>query len=80
MAAIERLQQVGLLRLGRQARRRAAALDVDHRWLGFMDSGLPEGDPLPPLPWGCFALQPLERAAAPLVRLVRRFRPHVILT
>jgi mycothiol S-conjugate amidase len=58
----------------------AAALDVDHRWLGFMDSGLPEGDPLPPLPWGCFALQPLERAAAPLVRLVRRFRPHVILT
>jgi mycothiol S-conjugate amidase len=58
----------------------ATALDVHHRWLGFMDSGLPEGDPLPPLPWGCFALQPLERAAAPLVRLVRRFRPHVILT
>ena len=60
--------------------RAAATLDVQHRWLGFMDSGLPEGDPLPPLPWGCFALQPLERAAAPLVRLVRRFRPHVILT
>ncbi|MFI7481109.1 mycothiol conjugate amidase Mca [Kocuria sp. M1R5S2] len=60
--------------------RAAAALDVRHRWLGFMDSGLPEGDPLPPLPWGCFALQPLERAAAPLVRLVREFRPHVILT
>ena len=58
----------------------AAALEVRHRWLGFMDSGLPEGDPLPPLPWGCFALQPLERAAAPLVRLVREFRPHVILT
>ncbi len=58
----------------------AAALDVQHRWLGFMDSGLPEGDPLPPLPWGCFALQPLERAAAPLVQLVREFRPHVILT
>ena len=58
----------------------AAALEVRHRWIGFMDSGLPEGDPLPPLPWGCFALQPLERAAAPLVRLVREFRPHVILT
>lgn len=55
------------------------ALGVEHRWLGFMDSGLPEGDPLPPLPWGCFAKTPLERAAAPLVRIVREFRPHVIL-
>lgn len=58
----------------------AAALGVEHRWLGFVDSGLPEGDPLPPLPPGCFALQPLERAAAPLVRLVREYRPHVILS
>lgn len=56
------------------------ALGVEHRWIGFMDSGLPEGDPLPPLPWGCFALQPLERAAAPVVQLVREFRPHVILS
>lgn len=55
------------------------ALGVEHEWLGFPDSGLPEGDPLPPLPWGCFAKTPLERAAAPLVRLVRRFQPHVIL-
>ncbi|WP_323961921.1 mycothiol conjugate amidase Mca [Arthrobacter sp. JZ12] len=58
----------------------AEALGIQHRWLGFMDSGLPEGDPLPPLPFGCFALQPLERAAAPLVKLVREFRPHVILS
>lgn len=58
----------------------AQALNVEHRWVGFADSGLPEGDPLPPLPEGCFALQPLERAAAPLVQLVREFRPHVILT
>ncbi|CAL8896888.1 mycothiol S-conjugate amidase [Kocuria varians] len=58
----------------------AQALGVEHRWIGFMDSGLPEGDPLPPLPWGCFALQPLERAAAPVVQLVREFRPHVILS
>ncbi|MGH3098535.1 MAG: mycothiol conjugate amidase Mca [Streptosporangiales bacterium] len=56
------------------------ALGVGHAWLGFVDSGLPEGDPLPPLPEGCFALQPLEVAAEPLVRLVRRFRPHVITT
>jgi mycothiol S-conjugate amidase len=58
----------------------AAALGVSHEWLGFVDSGLPEGDPLPPLPDGCFALQPLEVAAAPLVRVVRRFRPHVMTT
>jgi mycothiol S-conjugate amidase len=57
-----------------------AALGVQHRWLGFVDSGLPEGDPLPPLPAGCFALQPLETASAPLVRLVREFRPHVMTT
>ncbi len=55
-------------------------LGVRHEWLGFVDSGLPEGDPLPPLPDGCFALQPLESAAAPLVRLVREFRPHVMTT
>ncbi|GAA2080866.1 mycothiol conjugate amidase Mca [Actinomadura alba] len=55
-------------------------LGVQQRWLGFVDSGFPEGDPLPPLPEGCFARQPLEVAAEPLVRAVREFRPHVILT
>jgi mycothiol S-conjugate amidase len=68
-----------------QVRRRemanaAAVLGVEHHWLGFVDSGLPEGDPLPPLPDGCFALQDLEVAAAPLVHLVRQFRPHVMTT
>ena len=29
-------------------------LGVEQHWLGFVDSGLPEGDPLPPLPEGCF--------------------------
>lgn len=58
----------------------AAVLGIQHRWIGFVDSGLPEGDPLPDLPSGCFALQPLERAAAPLVRLIREFRPHVVTT
>ncbi|MBB2923915.1 mycothiol S-conjugate amidase [Cellulomonas cellasea] len=58
----------------------AKALGVQQEWLGFVDSGLPEGDPLPPLPEGCFALQPLEVAARPLVELVRRFRPHVVTT
>jgi mycothiol S-conjugate amidase len=55
-------------------------LGVQQRFLGFVDSGLPEGDPLPPLPDGCFALQPLESAARPLVAAVREFRPHVMLT
>jgi mycothiol S-conjugate amidase len=58
----------------------AEALGVQQRWLGFVDSGLPEGDPLPPLPDGCFALLPLEEATAPLVELVREFRPHVMTT
>jgi mycothiol S-conjugate amidase len=57
-----------------------AILGVRQAWLGFVDSGLPEGDPLPPLPEGCFALQPLEVATAPLVRLMREFRPHVVTT
>jgi mycothiol S-conjugate amidase len=55
-------------------------LGVQQRFLGFVDSGLPEGDPLPPLPDGCFALQPLDVAAAPLVQAVREFRPHVMLS
>ncbi len=55
-------------------------LGVQQRFLGFTDSGLPEGDPPPPLPDGCFALEPLDRAARPLVQAVREFRPHVLLT
>ncbi|MGS2614335.1 mycothiol conjugate amidase Mca [Micromonospora sp. LZ34] len=57
-----------------------AILGVEQAWLGFVDSGLPEGDPLPPLPEGCFALQDVEVAAGPLVRLMREFRPHVVTT
>ena len=55
-------------------------LGVKHAWLGFIDSGFPEGDPKPPLPEGCFAALPLEQVSAPLVRIVREFRPHVITT
>jgi mycothiol S-conjugate amidase len=55
-------------------------LGVKQSWLGFVDSGLPEGDPLPPLPEGCFALQDVDEAAGALVRLIREFRPHVITT
>lgn len=55
-------------------------LGITQDWLGFVDSGWPEGDPKPPLPPGCFALVPLEEAAAPLVKLIRSFRPHVLTT
>ena len=55
-------------------------LGVRQAWLGFVDSGFPEGDPLPPLPDGCFGLEPVETAAGPLVRLIRAFRPHVMTT
>jgi mycothiol S-conjugate amidase len=55
-------------------------LGVRQHWLGFVDSGLPEGDPLPPLPEGCFALQSVEEGVRRLVREVRSFRPHVITT
>lgn len=56
------------------------ALGVDHVWLGYVDSGLPEGDPLPPLPEGCFALADSETVTRDLVKLIRQQRPHVIIT
>ena len=40
----------------------AEILGVEHTWLGFVDSGLPQGDPPPPLPEGCFALVPLDES------------------
>lgn len=56
----------------------AAILGVRQRFLGMLDSGLPaEGAALPE---GCFAALPLKEAAAPLVELIREFRPHVVIT
>ncbi len=60
--------------------RARAILGVRQAWLGFVDSGLPEGDPLPPLPEGCFGLVPVEVGAERLVRVIRDFRPHVVTT
>ena len=57
-----------------------AIVGFEHTWLGCGDSGLPEGDPLPPLPDGCFALEPLEVTTEALVRVIRDFRPHVVVT
>jgi mycothiol S-conjugate amidase len=73
--------KANMTRIRREEMARAREiLGIEQRFMGFVDSGLPEGDPKPPLPDGCFALVPLEEAAAPLVKAVREFRPHVILT
>jgi len=55
-------------------------LGIKQVWLGFVDSGLPEGDNPPPLPEGSFAVTDVAVAAAPLVKLIRSFRPHVVTT
>jgi len=55
-------------------------LGVRQVFLGYVDSGLPEGDPLPALTEGCFALGDLEEQVGALVEVVRRQRPHVMTT
>ena len=55
-------------------------LGVRQVFMGWEDSGLPEGDPLPPLPDGCFATGDLEAQTAALVELFRKERPHVVTT
>ena len=65
------------LRRAEMARARGV-IGFEHRWLGYEDSGLPpEGDPVPA---GCFADVPTEVSAETLVRIVREFRPHVMIT
>ncbi|MGF0130127.1 mycothiol conjugate amidase Mca [Dietzia cinnamea] len=64
----------------REMARAADILGVDHHSLGYVDSGLPEGDPLPPLPEGCFALADDDEVTEALVRRIREFRPHVMIT
>ncbi len=58
----------------------AEILGVEHHWLGFVDSGLPEGDPPPPLPDGCLGVVPLAEPVEELVRVIRKFKPHVMTT
>ena len=80
-AAQADVDALGIAEVRRQEMAEAVRiLGVGHAWLGFADSGYPEGDPRPPLPEGCFADLPLDVASEPLVRLVREFRPHVITT
>ena len=64
----------------REMDRAREILGVRQDWLGFVDSGFPEGDPPPPLAEGVFGSVPLERPAEALVRLIRLERPHVLVT
>jgi mycothiol S-conjugate amidase len=56
----------------------ATVMDIQHRWLGYADSGWPEDGE--PEPINSFASIPLEISAEPLVRVIREFRPQVLLT
>ena len=65
---------------GLRRREMAAAqrhLGIDHRWLGYEDSGMNDDGSVPP---NSFADIPLEISTEPLVRLIRELRPHVLVT
>lgn len=55
-----------------------AVLGIDHRWLGYVDSGMANEDGS--VPSGSFAEIPLKISVEPLVRLIREVRPHVLVT
>ncbi len=62
-----------------------AVMGIEHRWLGYRDSGFPEGTgtdegPTEPVPANSFATVPLEISAEPLVRIIRELRPQVLVT
>ncbi|MFE2147475.1 PIG-L family deacetylase, partial [Streptomyces sp. NPDC059456] len=46
-------------------------LGIEQEWLGYVDSGLPEGDPLPPLPEGCFALEDVDEGGGGRGAMIR---------
>ncbi len=77
-AAQQRVDELGIHEVRRQEMAEAAQiLGVQHEWLGFMDSGFTEGEPLPD---DAFALVPIDVSVPPLVKLIRRFRPQVVTT
>ena len=55
------------------------AMGIEHRWLGYADSGLPESDE-ETVRDDSFAAIPLEISGQPLVKIVREFRPHVLIS
>lgn len=75
MAMAER-DMTGLRRIEMEGAR--AAMGIGHRWLGFFDSGLPEGDEV--VREDSFSRIPLEISGPPLVRIIRELRPQVVVT
>jgi mycothiol S-conjugate amidase len=60
--------------------RAQAAMGIDHVWLGYHDSGLPDTEKGETVRRGTFATVPIETSAGVLVRVIRRFKPHVLVT
>src|SRR5690625_1678020 len=69
----------------------ARALGVQHEWLGYIDSGLPQElakqnkakDPdvvRQFVPEDCFAQAPDDEIADKFIQVIREFQPHVIIT
>lgn len=56
------------------------AVGFQHRWLGYADSGYVEPGSGDPLPVNSFGVLPIDIETAPLVKAVREFRPHVLIT
>lgn len=53
-------------------------IGFQHTWLGYQDSGLPDEGVA--VPKGSFADVPKEISAEALVRVIREFKPHVMIT
>lgn len=64
----------------REMAQAAKILGAEHQWVGFVDSGLPEGDFEANVPHGSFYRVPVDVAARPVVNIIRRFKPHVVTT
>ncbi len=56
--------------------RAVSHLGVEHRWLGYIDSGMPDDGAIEP---GTFVTQ-TDQATRDLVGVIREFRPHVLVT
>ncbi|MFC4224991.1 mycothiol conjugate amidase Mca [Lysinibacter cavernae] len=75
-AALAKRDLAGLRRLEMAAAREV--IGFQHRWLGYVDSGMAREDGT--VPPGSFADIPVEIEAEHLVRLIREFKPHVMVT
>jgi len=79
--AMAQRDMAGLRRLEMAAAQEV--MGIDHRWLGYVDSGLPENytrERVDLLPLNAFAAVPLDISAEPLVRVIRETRPQVMIT